>query len=234
MSLTHRDGPSEVLVAARVGWASVKACWLPMVVLWFLSVATVVSYYGCPGFAAMLEPLRRWQVESGCLASFLSRFFFCGVLPGVFLVTVKSIRPKYACWSALAQGLWGGFGGIVYDFIYRGQSWLFGDGTDGQTLLVKMLVDQFVITVVYAAPVNACIYFWFSRDFSFRRFKAEFPRPFLTRALLPNLVTNWCVWIPVVTVIYAFPQQLQLQVSGFACAFWTLTCLQISSRSHAK
>ena len=223
-----------MLSAIRIGWASVRACWLPMVVLWILSMVTVAAYYTCPGFAALLEPLRHWQVESGCLESFLSRFFFCGVLPGVFLVTVKAIRPKYAYWSALAQGLWGGVGGIVYDFIYRGQSWLFGDGTDGQTLLFKMLVDQFVITVVYTAPVNACVYFWFSRDFSFRRFKAEFPRPFLTRALLPNLVTNWCVWIPVVTAIYAFPQQLQIQVSGFACAFWTLACLQISSRSHAK
>lgn len=223
-----------MLSALRIGWDSIRACWVPMLVLWLASVAMVVSYYASPAFASLLDPLLQWQVHSGWIAAFLSRFFFCGVLPGVFLLAIPSLRPRYAFWSALAQGLWGGLSGIVYDYIYYGQSLLFGNGTDWVTLVEKMMMDQFVITVLYAAPVNSVFYFWLSRDFSFERFRNEFPRPFITRTLLPNLVSNWCVWIPVVLAIYAFPQPLQIQVSGFACAFWTLAMLQIGTRSKSE
>ena len=135
--------------------------------------------------------------------------------------------------TAFAQGVWGGVSGIIYDFFYCGQCVLFGNGVDLATLLKKLLVDQFTITVFVIAPLNVLVFFWISRGFSFARFRTEFPWPFLTRALLPNLVTNWCVWIPVVLAIYAFPLALQVQVSGFACAFWALTCLQIGRRSSS-
>ena len=37
-----------------------------------------------PGIDRGLEPLRKWQIESGWMAAFLNWFFFCGVVPGVF------------------------------------------------------------------------------------------------------------------------------------------------------
>lgn len=223
----------DIRAASRIGLASVKANLVPMVVLWALAATLVVGYYLVPGIDRCLEPLRRWQIESGWGAAFLNRFFFCGVVPGVFLLTVKSIRPRFPLATALAQGMWGGVSGIVYDFFYRWQCVWFGDGIDVATLLKKLLVDQFTITVFVVAPLNVLVFFWISREFSFARFRSEFPRPFLARALLPNLVTNWCVWIPVVLAIYAFPLALQVQVSGFACAFWALTCLQIGRRSSS-
>jgi len=39
---------------------------------------------GRPAFA----PLVRWQTDGGCIAAFLNRGFFCGLLPGIFLCTV--------------------------------------------------------------------------------------------------------------------------------------------------
>lgn len=223
----------DIREALRVGLVSVRANLVPMIVLWVLAAALVLGYYFLPGIDSVLEPLRKWQVESGWLAAFLNRFFFCGVVPGVFFLSVGSIRPQMPIATAFAQGVWGGVSGIVYDFFYRWQCVWFGDGVDFVTLLKKLLVDQFTITVFVIAPLNVLVFFWISRGFSFARFRSEFPRPFFTRALLPNLVTNWCVWIPVVLAIYAFPLALQVQVSGFACAFWALTCLQIGRRSSS-
>jgi len=224
---------ADIREAFLVGLASARANVVPMVVLWMMAVALVVGYYFVPSVAVSLEPLKRWQIESGCLAAFLNRFFFCGVVPGVFLLSVRSISPLMPVTTAFAQGVWGGVSGVVYDFFYRWQCVWFGDGVDVATLLKKLLVDQFVITVFVIAPLNVLVFFWISRGFSFARFRFEFPRPFFSRALLPNLVTNWCVWIPVALMIYAFPLALQVQVSGFACAFWALTCLQIGRRSSS-
>ena len=223
----------EIRNAIAVGFGAVRDNVVPMVVLWCAALLTVIAYYHVPTVANLLEPLGRWQTEVGKAAAFLNRFLFCGVVPAVFLLTVKSIRPRLPLATAFAQGVWGGVSGIVYDYFYRWQCVWFGSGIDFQTLLKKLVVDQFTITVFVIAPLNVLVFFWISRGFSFVRFKAEFPRPFLLRALLPNLVTNWCVWIPVVLAIYAFPLALQVQVSGFACAFWALTCLQIGRRSSS-
>ena len=223
----------EIRSAFSVGFGAVRDNVVPMVVLWCAALLTVIAYYRVPAVANLLEPLGRWQTESGGAAAFLNRFLFCGVVPGAFLLTVKSIRPRFPLATAFAQGVWGGISGIVYDGFYRLQCTWFGSGIDALTLMKKLAVDQFAITVLVVAPLNVLVFFWISRGFSWARFKAEFPRPFLSRALLPNLVTNWCVWIPVVLTIYAFPLALQVQVSGFACAFWALTCLQIGRRSSS-
>jgi len=215
----------------RIGWESVKANAVPMVVLWIITAATLLAYYFVPGVAAAFEPLKRWQVESGWLAAFLNRVFFCGILPGVFLLTVKSIRPSHPFATVIALALWCGMWGVVCDWLYRMQCVWFGNGTGFLTLLLKAAVDQFVFTAFLNAPANAAFFFWLSRDFSFRRFASERPAGFVRRIVMPNLITNWCVGVPVIFAVYAFPQPLQVQVSGFTSAFWMLVCLQIGKRS---
>lgn len=216
-----------------IAMSSFQANAVPAAVLWLLALGVVLCYYLVPGVAALFEPLARWQTEYGWGAAFLNRFFFCGVVPGIFLVGVKSLRPKFPFATAFAQGIWAGLSGVLFDAFYRCQADWFGTGLDWQTLLAKMAVDQFVLTAVFVAPLNVVVFFWISREFSARRTLAEFPRPFVARALMPNLIANWCVWIPVNLATYALPLSLQLQVSGFACAFWALTCLQIGRRSSS-
>jgi len=64
--------------------------------------------------------------------------------------------------------------------------------------------------------------------------RVEWPRLFYRDLVAPNLVSNGCVWIPVSMAVFAFPLPLQIQVSGFAAAFWTLMCLQIGVRTARK
>ncbi len=215
----------------RIGWESAKANAVPMLLLWMLAAGTVLVYYFVPDAAAAFEPLRRWQVEGGWWTAFLNRVFFLGLLPGVFLLTVRSLRPERPLATIAAQTLWCGAWGIVTDWLYRFQAAMFGCGADFMTLLVKTLFDQFVFTAFLNAPANAAFFFWVSRNFSVARFRAECPRRFVRGLVLPNLVSNWCVGIPATFALYAFPPPLQMQVSGFVYAFWILMCLQIGRRS---
>ena len=86
-------------------------------------------------------------------------------------------------------------------------------------------------TVFVIAPTNAAFFFWAGQGFSFRRMIRRWPKNWLGEVYFPNLLANWCTWIPVVAVIYAFPLALQIQVAGFIGSFWTLMCLEIGRRS---
>ena len=51
---------------------------------------------------------------------------------------------------------------------------------------------------------------------------------------MPNLISNWVIWIPAVAAVYAFDQDLQIQVLGFVSCFWALVCLQLGKRAEGQ
>jgi hypothetical protein len=213
-----------------IGLASARANLLPMVLLWLMASVTALSYYFVPGVAQMLEPVRRWQCEYGAVAAFTTQAFFCGVLPAIFLLTVKSIRPKHPWIKVAAQTVWCGSWGIVYLWFYALQSQMFGDGPEISTLVCKMLFDQFVWTPFIVMPLSSSFFLWLGCDFSFQAAVGRCREGFVRKIILPNLVSSWCVWIPAVIAVYAFPVSLQVQMLGFVSSFWALMCLQIGRR----
>ena len=200
---------------------------LPMVVLWVVSVALVLAYYTLPTFRDALEPLARWQRESGWLAAFLNRVVFCGLIPGAFIVCVKSLRPKHVVAVIAVQTVWSGICGIASDYMFSLNAYLLGTGVDFLTLCVKTAICQFVWTPLFFAPLGAVVYFWMGRDFSAERFRREMPSRFYYGLVLPNLLVNWALWIPVTFAIHTFPTPLQIQLSGLASALFSLMLLAI-------
>ena len=179
----------------------------------------------------MLEPVAEWHRAWGWRAAFVSQAVFCGLLPGVFLLAIRSIRPRHPFLTILAQSLWCGGFGVCCNELFRLMATVFGDNAHLSTVLVKSAFDQFVWTVAVIAPANAVFFFWLGRDFSFARVKRDWPRPFFHRMVMPNLIPNWVVWIPVSLAIFSFPFSLQIHVNGIVCTFWTLMCLQIGRRT---
>lgn len=218
----------------RVGWESVRANAVPMAVLWTLAALTVIGYYFVPGFARLLEPLRCWQTESGWVAAFLNRVIFCGLLPGVFLVSVKAIRPLHPWATTLAYCLWSGPWGILCDWFFTLQTMMFGSGTDVTTIALKLSVEYLVWTAIICVPPAVVFFFWLSRDFSLARTRREWPRHFIRDACVPLFVSDICVWVPVSAVVYLFPLPLQVQLVGFAGSFWMLVGLYVAAHGFAR
>lgn len=204
-----------------------------MIVLWCAAAVLVAGYFRVGAVAAMLEPFRRFHEGHGAVAAFVGQMFFCGVLPSVFLLAMKSIRPRRPLLTVIVQGAWCGMWGIACNALFGAMAAVLGDGRDLATLLAKMAIDQFVWTVFFIAPANALFFFWLGRDFSWTRVRAELPRRLYRELVMPNLLANWCVWIPVSMIVFAFPLDLQIHVNGLACAFWVLVCLQIGRRTSA-
>ena len=221
----------SLTAAFRIGLASARANFLPMIVLWALAGALVGAYYLLASFRGMLEPMADWQRAWGWKAAFVSQAIFCGILPGVFLLAVRSIRPQHPFLTILAQSLWCGCFGICNNEVFHLMARALGDNTHVSTVLAKAMFDQFIWTIAVIAPANAVFFFWLGRDFSFARVKRDWPRPFFRRMVMPNLIPNWIVWIPVSLAVFSFPFPLQIHMNGIVCTFWTLMCLQIGRRT---
>lgn len=222
---------TKLSASLKAGWEAAKANRLPMLVLWLLAASTVICYYTVPCVAAAFGPLMEFQLEYGCFAAFANRLVFTGLLPGIFLCSMKSIRPRHPLAVITVQSLWCGLWGVICDKMYIFVDWMFGGGTDVLSVALKTLFDQLPWTVLVIAPANAAFYFWVGRGFSLRRTREEWPSGRFWRTLvLPFLFANWCVWVPVTIVVFLFPLPLRVHIVGFASAFWTLMCLRLGRR----
>ena len=215
----------------RIGLASARANLVPMIVLWMMAVGLVLGYCLVSEVRGWLGVLEEWQERLGWSAAFVSQALFCGFLPGVFQIAMKRIRPRRIVLTILAQLLWCGFSGVIVNIFFRMLGCLVGADASLPTLVVKTVIDQFVWTVFIVAPANTVFFFWVGRDFSFARAKAEWPRDFIAKVYLPNLISNWCVWIPTIFLVFAFPVALQVHLCGIACSFWILMCVQLGRLS---
>lgn len=221
--------------AIQIGLSAAKATFVPSVVLWLLAAASVLVYYGQTEVSRLLDGFTAFQSEYGWPVVFSTRAFFCGVLPGIFLVAMKSIRPARPLFVVVVQILWCGIWGLVVDWFYCMQDVLFGPSHDIATVLLKTFVDQFPWTVLVVSPINSVFYFWMGRDFSLERLRQDWPNgSFFRSVMLPNLIVNWCVWIPVTIAVFFFPAPLRVHLSGLVSSFWFLMCIQIGTLSNRQ
>ena len=216
----------------RIGWASIKANRVPMLVLWVAALMLVVAYYHVPAFAGLLTPVRIWQSRHGATAAFATQFVFCGVIPAVFLHTVRKIRTDHSLPKCLLQSVWSGCWGVVYFWFYAQQARIFGEGHDIATLLAKTALDEFIWSPLLPVPLTSLFFLWMGSGFSFKRTVRTCREGFFGRVMLPTLFSNWAIWIPAVAAVYAFPLELQIFMLGLVSCFWTLVCLQLGKRAH--
>jgi hypothetical protein len=218
----------------RIGWNSVKVNRVPMLVLWALAASLAFAYYRLPGFAELLAPVKDWQARNGAVAAFATQFFFCGVLPAVFLSVVSEIKTEHHLLKCVLQSVWSGSWGIVYLWFYALQTRMFGGGHDIATLVAKTAFDEFVWAPFTSVPLTSLFFLWMGSGFSVSRAARTCREGFFRRVALPTLFSNWAVWIPAVMAVYAFPLDLQIFMLGLVSCFWTLVCLQLGKRANGK
>ena len=222
------NNTDEIIAPWTAGARAAKANIIPALVLQAACLCLLLAYYWFPAVEVFVRPVSDWQREYGVPAAFISRGFFGGILPGIFMLTVPALRVRRPALTIAMNFLfWGMMGSFALGF-YHLQSLAFGTGHDWGTLITKMLVDQSAYTILIAVPLSATFHFWERHEFSFSRMKAHFPRQWGRHLILPTLLPNWVVWAPSMTIIYALPEPLQVHFSGLVGCFWTLFCMQVA------
>lgn len=206
---------------------------LPCLLLNVVVFALVWSYYQWPSAAGLWQAVAdfkvRWSFAFSCLSTALAG----AVLPFCIQWAMGVLPVKRRLQRLTGQGLFWGYRGMEIDLFYRWQAMAFGTGNDVGTLALKVAMDQFVYSTLWAVPTYVIALRWIDLDCSWSLTRASLDRHFWTRTYPTILLTNWLVWIPAVALIYSLPAPLQFPLfSVIMCFFVLIVTLLASARQQ--
>lgn len=214
--------PTPNFHPVRDGLAAARQNLVPGLVLQAFALAVVLAYYFVPATAPFFAFLADLKARGGFLYSALATSLFGGLIPFLYLKANKTTRASPP-WLFLGfYVVFWAWRGIEVDLLYRLQAWLFGDGNAVTTIVPKVLVDQFVYNPLWAAPLQITAYHFMNSRYSPRAFAGYDWREFFLQKVPTTLISTWGVWIPMVSIIYCLPSDLQIPLFNIVLCFWVL------------
>lgn len=220
----------------RIGLRSCRELALPAAALLSAGTALVVAYYHVPPVTSALARVGELKRSAGIGFPVFSGMLLSGLVPWLFRMALPALRPARPLAELLFGLLWWAPMIVIVDAFYR----LLGHLLDGlgwpvaALVCAKVCLDMFVFTALFASPANALAHLWKDLGFDLRRLRANLRPGWYSRLVLPNLVPNYMVWFPGVTLVYAMPADLQLPMANLIGCFWALMCLQIAANSRSR
>ncbi len=213
---------SPISVAIRKGK---QAAWQNRwagVCLWIFGTLIILGYFNIEAVRAGLESIGETKVRVGLAFGVISTAIFGGLLPTLIPILLGKPRPKNYRSLLISNVLFWGFKGFEVDLLYRFQAWLFGNENDWKTIIAKVFVDMGVYAPTIGLLNCVLFYIWRDNGYSFAQTKKQLGERWYVRVVLPALISNWCVWMPSVIMIYSLPLALQLPVQNLILCFWVL------------
>jgi len=206
----------------REGLHAARLNLIPGLVLQAFALLLVLGYYFWPAFHLALAQLAEFKSEWGFAYSIVSTAIFGGLIPFLYLRFNPRTRTATP-WKFLAfYLLFWAFRGFDVDLLYRIQALLFGSTPDAPTVIKKVVVDQFIYNPLWAAPLQILAYHWMDNHYSRRAFRDYSWREFFRRKIPTTMISVWGVWIPMVSIIYCLPSDLQIPLFNLVLCFWVL------------
>jgi hypothetical protein len=203
--------------------SALKQNLLPGLVLQFFALALVLIYF----FVPASQPVYAWfgvlKHDYGFLYAFVATAFFGGLIPFLYLFVSKRLDASRSALALLLFYLifWG-LKGIEVDFFYQLQGKWFGYENDFKTIATKVIIDQFLYSALWAAPMITICYLWVENEFDLGKSIAAMDRKFFVEKIPTVIFSNWLVWIPAVSIVYSMPQDLQIPLFNLVLCFWVL------------
>ena len=219
-----------------IGWEAVRANALPAFIIQALMLAILVGYYLHPGFAAVLYQLAELKRTYGLVFVVLATIFAGAIAPEICVMLFFQrgrIWPENLRNILATAPIWG-IAGISVDLLYRGLAALLGDEATAGVVVAKICIDQFVYNVFFAAPYTVIAYEWKNSGYSFARLRDCFNFEYYKDKIVPTLLTNWAVWIPLTAMIYSLPLALQFPLFSLALTFWVLLLTYMTNQFAGK
>ncbi|MDB6120238.1 MAG: hypothetical protein JWO08_4019, partial [Verrucomicrobiaceae bacterium] len=176
-------------------------------------------------WAAVAEFKIRWSYVFSALAT----GFAAAILPHLVQRAMGAVGVGIG-WREIGWlTLFWSYRGVEVDLFYKLQDWMFGQGHDAGTLTLKVIMDQFIYSVIWAAPSYVLMLRWLELDRSWSRVLASLDRRFWLHTYPTVMVTNWLIWIPTVTLVYSLPLPLQFPLFTVVMCFYVLIVTFLTS-----
>lgn len=210
--------------AAKKGVTAAKQNMIPGIILQIIALTLIICYYQIPSFRQKMDVLGGLNIEFSPWFAIFMTMLFGGAIPLIIEgVHAKKHRksPRTSSQIIFTILVWG-INGALTALLYKYQDIIFGSELNFSTVAKKVMVDQFVWVPLYVVPVFTLLFLWRDCKFSFAETRLSLRRKnFLDRAL-PLMISNWAIWIPSVSIIYAFPLSLQMVLMNLILVFWSL------------
>ena len=187
-------------------------------------VALLIAYHQHPPTTQWLNELAKLKQETGYLYSAISAMIAGAIIPEILRIAFFQrgrIQPRNTKNLLFTVPFWGVIA-ITVDLFYQFQAHMFGTSVDIETVTIKVIVDQFGYTAFFATPVTCILYDWKHNGYQLRGLGHILKPAYYRDTVFPVLLTNWAVWIPLITVIYCLPLSLQVPLFGLALSMWVL------------
>lgn len=219
----------------KAGLRSARANLLPGLALQAFALAILLGYCFWPPVHDALVRLAELRVRTGVAFGVVSTALFGGLIPLLYLKANPATRADMSWPLGLALIAFWAFKGLEIGAWYLFMAWCFGEAASLHVIALKALLDQFVYCPLWAIPTTALVYQWCRAGFSTRAVAADLRKPrWYARRVLPMLLANLGVWLPVVCIIYALPTPLQLTLQNVVLCFFTLMLAHLSRHAHGR
>lgn len=204
---------------------------LPLAIILFAAAGLVVAYYNVPAVALGLNRIGALNRADPMAFAAICTAITSGLTPWVFRMLFPKLRPKHPFLDLIHSMTWWALIGMVVSYFYGLQAAWFGSEPTLGTVLLKVLVDMSLFTTLIGAPGNAISHLWKDCEWDFGRLREAMRPGWYRRVVLPNLLTNYFVWLPGTLIFYSMPLDLQLVVANCIGCFWALMCARIAAHS---
>lgn len=191
----------------------------------------LVSYYSVPAVREWLDVLGRAKDRHGWFFVIGGSIFAGAIFPQTLKILILQrgkITPRNWYDLRFLIIFWL-FMGVTVDILYTTQGRWFGHGNDWQTIAKKVLFDQFVYCPFFANIVTVVVFELHERRWDFSALREMRTWRFWRTRHFPLMIATWAVWIPIVSIVYAMPRDLQFPVFSLVLSFWSLMMAMIAS-----
>lgn len=197
-------------------------------------LALLIGYWRSPALRTALADLATLKAGWGYTFSALAALLAGALLPELLrLIAILGPRQWRQCLANLrfTMPFWATMG-IIVDLLYRTQARILGDSTQLHIVITKVAIDQFLYSPLISAPLTVWFYTW-KNSGSPPPFQQILHPAHYRRHVLPVLIANWAVWIPVVSIVYCLPQPLQIPMFALALTLWVTLYTWMSEQRPA-
>ncbi len=211
--------------------AALKKNLVPGLALQLFALSILVIYFFVPAAKPVFSWFGLLKQHYGFAYSFIATALFGGLIPFLYLWLSNSLAPHRNMPGLLIfYILFWGLKGMEVDLFYRLQADWFGTGNDAKTIITKMAADQFIYSALWAAPGITIIYLWMESNWNIAECRRAMDKRFFCVKIPTVILSNWLVWIPAVSVVYAMPAELQIPLFNLVLCFWVLLLAVLNKR----
>jgi hypothetical protein len=225
---TEAAAPAAVTVSGgslspwRQSLAAARANLVPGLFLQAFALGILLAYYFHGPSRAAMDSLAELKLRWGWRYSFFATALFGGLLPYLYL----HFNPRTRASAPLSHGafylLFWAVKGVEVDLFYQAQGMVFGNDNAVSTIDAKVLFDQLVYSIFWAAPFTQLVFYWKDAGFSFARvWKLRWPA-FWRENMPKTIIALWAIWTPAVIIIYSLPPALQIPLFNIVLCFYAL------------